>query len=102
LEPYRLGHVATGLDKEATMAFRLGPGRTYEKRTPCKECWAAPLCGGPCSACAEVFGPGNGQPLPAQCAYTLGDARAAVWLVGYLRKQDPERLLSFLPRAVDI
>ena len=97
LSRYRIGRLPTGLDAEAAVAFQHGPGRSYERRTPCRECWAAPLCGGPCFACAEMFGPGNGQPLPLHCAYTLADAQAAVWLVTQLRQRAPERLLSFLP-----
>lgn len=97
LEPYRIGRLSTGLDAGAVIAFQHGPGRSYERRTPCHECWAAPLCGGPCFACSEMFGPGNGQPLGLHCAYVLADARAAVWLVNQLRQRAPERLLSFLP-----
>jgi uncharacterized protein len=97
LAPYWMGRLSTGLDMEAAVAFQHGPGRSYERRTPCRECWAAPLCGGPCFACAEMFGPGNGQPLDLHCAYILADARAAVWLVNQLRQRTPERLLSFLP-----
>ena len=94
---YRLGHLSTGFDRNASSAFQLGPGRPLEKRASCLRCWAAKLCGGPCFACSEMFGPGNGQPLPFHCAYIRADARSAVWLVEALRKQTPERLLSFLP-----
>lgn len=102
LEPYRLGRLSTGLDKEAMAAFQHGPGRPYEQRTPCCKCWAAPLCGGPCFACSEMFGPGEGQPVALHCAYKLADATAAVWLVNELRKHNPERLLSFLPGCGDL
>ena len=97
LESYRLGRLTTGLDRKAALSFQRGPGRSYEQRTQCRRCWAAPLCGGPCFACSEMFGPGNGRPLASHCAYTLADARAAVWLVKELRKHNPKRLLSFLP-----
>lgn len=99
LERYRLGRLSTGIDMKAAEAFQHGPGRPYEQRTSCRKCWAAPLCGGPCFACAEMFGPGDGPPLGLHCAYTLADARAAVWLVNELRQHNPERLLSFLPRV---
>ncbi len=98
IDKYRLGHVSSGPDPEAARAFRCVIGRTYEQRSPCRECWSAPLCGGPCFACAELFGPGDGEPYLLQCAYTRADARAAVWLVKRLRKYDPQRLLFFLPR----
>lgn len=97
--PYRIGRVTTGLDVDAAAAFRRGPGRPYEERAPCRACWAAPLCGGPCFACSELLGPGGGDPLPLRCAYVLADARAAVRLVTRLRERDPERLLAFLPEA---
>lgn len=97
LPSYRLGHLTTGFDANAVGAFQLGPGRLREQRRPCRRCPAAELCGGPCFACAEMFGPGNGSPLPLHCAYTQADARAATWLVKALRQQNPERLLSFLP-----
>ena len=102
VEPYRTGNLVSGLRLEAIEAFAKGPGRSCEERFPCQECWAAPLCGGPCFACAEMFGPGDGQPIAVNCAYVLADARSAVWLVAQLRKRNPERLLSFLPSAIEI
>lgn len=99
VESYRMGQLSTGLDVQATTAFQCGPGRPYDRRRPCHDCWAAPLCGGPCFACAEMFGPGGGQPLDLHCEYVLADARAAVWLVRHLRQHAPERLLSFLPQV---
>jgi uncharacterized protein len=97
--PYRLGGVERGLDRRAAAAFRRGPGRPVELRPPCDRCWAAPLCAGPCFACAELLGPGGGRPLPIHCGYVRADARAAVRLVARLRRSHPERLLSFLPEA---
>ena len=97
LESYRLGRLSTGLDAKSALAFQRGPGRPYEHRALCCKCWAAPLCGGPCFACSEMFGPGDGRPLELHCAYTLADGSAAVWMVSNLRKRNPERLLSFLP-----
>jgi uncharacterized protein len=94
---YRLGNVNSGFNKKKIMAFLKGPGRPYEKRTPCRKCWAAPLCGGPCYSCSELFGPGDGNPIELHCAYVHADAKAAVWLVQELRRQDPKRLLSFFP-----
>lgn len=99
IEKYQLGHITTGLDQEAAIAFQHGPGRPYDQREPCIQCWAAPLCGGPCFACAELFGQ-DGAPLATHCAYTLADSRAAVWLVQRLRKRAPRRLLTFLSRSV--
>ena len=102
IEPYRLGHLGSGLDKVAAADFCRGAGRTYQERAACRDCWASPLCGGPCFAVTEMFGPGDGQPLALHCAYVLADARAAVWLVSRLRQRDPERLLAFLPGKIEI
>ncbi|MCL6450104.1 MAG: radical SAM protein [Acetobacteraceae bacterium] len=97
IDGYRLGSLGSGVDQARQSAFCRGPGRPYDRRTPCGSCWAAPLCGGPCFACAEMFGPGEGRPEPHSCAYVRADARAAVWLVGELRRRDRRRLLRFLP-----
>ncbi len=102
IKGYVLGNVHSRLDDKLVSAFRSGPGRPYEERIPCRHCWAAPICGGPCFSCSELFGPGYGKPLALHCAYVLADARAAVWLVNRLRKSDPERLLSFLPEVSKI
>jgi len=102
VESYRLGHIRTGLDKQAVLAFQKGAGRPYEQRTPCRDCWAAPLCAGPCFACAEMFGPGDGQPIPGHCQYVLADSEAAVYLVNQLKEKNIERLLTFLPALPDI
>lgn len=99
LQQYRLGSLTTGLDDEAVEAFASGAGRPVHQRRSCSSCWAAPLCGGPCFACAETFGGAGGEPLPVHCSYVKADADRALWLVHRLRKQDPERLLTFLPRV---
>lgn len=98
VEPYRLGDTGTGPEPATGERFRQGAGRSFEERAACRECWAAPLCAGPCFACAEMFGPGDGAPVALHCAYTRADARAALEMVDRLRVQDPERLLIFLPR----
>ncbi len=98
---YRLGSLNSGLDAGAVEAFRRGAGRGYDLREPCRRCWAAPLCGGPCFACTEMFGPGKGRPPSYQCGYYLADARAAVRLVQRLRRRDPSRLLRFLPGGAE-
>lgn len=98
IDGYRLGEVKAGPEPAAAERFQHVAGRPYEARAACRECWAAPLCSGPCFACAEMFGPGDGAPVAVHCAYTRADARVAVELVQRLRARDPERLLAFLPR----
>jgi uncharacterized protein len=99
LEAHRLGSLDAGLAAPAAASFRAGPGRPYEARDRCRSCWAAPLCGGPCFACAVTFGAESGRALDLQCAYALADARAAAEMVGRLRVRAPRRLLAFLPRG---
>lgn len=96
---FRLGDLESGPDPEAAARFRRGAGRPYEEREACRSCPAAPLCGGPCFACAELLGPGEGAPLPRHCDYVRADARAALRLVRSLHRRDPERLLFFLPEV---
>ena len=90
IEDHRIGDVASGIDPEATLAFQRGAGRTYDRRTDCGECWAAPLCGGPCFASAAMFD------VREHCELYRSEASAAIWLVQQLRERDPARLLAFL------
>ncbi len=97
---YRLGRLPGAPGGAEAEAFEQGPGRPYENRPECAGCEAAPLCGGPCFAVAEMFGLGCGAPLEAHCGYTRAHATWAVWLVEQLRKKNPERLLRYLPEPV--
>jgi uncharacterized protein len=102
MDRYKIGNVTTGLDPGAAGAFLDGPGRSYEYREPCRECWAAPICTGPCFSFVEMFGQCSGNPLDFHCDFMLATAEAAVYLVHQLREHNPERLLAFLPLAKDI
>jgi uncharacterized protein len=97
---YRLGRLPGSPDAAPAKAFERGPGKPYENRAECSECKIAPLCGGPCFAVAEMFGPGCGAPLEAHCGYTRANATWAVWLVEQLRKRNAERLFRYLPESV--
>lgn len=100
IEHYRTGTLAEAPDTLATVAFRQQAGRSWDQRSTCNRCWAAPLCGGPCFAVTELFGPGNGEPLKLHCLYTLIESRGAWRLVETLRRQDPLRLLEYLPETL--
>jgi uncharacterized protein len=102
LEPYRLGSLPEGPHPDAVRDFGSEAGRPWDRRASCRTCWAAPLCGGPCFAVAETFGPGDGEPLAIHCEYVRADAWAAAKLVQELRSRDPERLVSFLPVTLDL
>lgn len=100
VESYRLGNITTGFDDEAASHFRRHGGRPYDRREECSSCWAAPLCGGPCFAEAELLEP-NGGPLSIHCEYVRADAKAAIRLVEGLRQEDPDSLLSLLAGLVE-
>lgn len=97
IKAYRMGSIDKGLDSDLAEVFRKGPGRSWSERDACNTCWAAPLCGGPCFAVTELFGPGEGEPLPLQCAFTLIESHGAWRLFRALQKQSPEMLLAYLP-----
>jgi uncharacterized protein len=93
IEKYKLGDIA-GISEEQVQDFIKSSGRPYEKRETCRECWAAPLCGGPCFACADLFG--LGSPLPQFCEMTLAESEAAIWLVDFLKENNPEELVRLM------
>jgi uncharacterized protein len=96
LDQYRLGDLTCGIDRERTREFALNAGRPYNAREECSACWAAPLCGGPCFACAELLFYRNGEPSPDYCGMVRADCEAAVWLAQTLRDMDPERLVELV------
>ncbi len=95
LRHYQLGGLDSGPDPERIQWFVDGPGRPYQQRTACRECWAAPLCGGPCFACAELLGQSNGSPSPDYCSMVRSESEAAIWLASILQ-EEPHRLLELL------
>lgn len=94
---FRTGTLETGVDQTLLADFCAHSGRAYEQREKCASCWAAPLCAGPCFAFAEMVNPGTGEQDDAGCAFALATAEAAISFVNRARKDNPERLLPFLP-----
>lgn len=94
LRDYEMGNLEGGIRPDRVRWFTRGPGRSYEHRAECKRCWAAVLCGGPCFACAEMFG--SGSPASDFCEMVRSESQAAIWLVDALREKHPDKLLSFL------
>jgi uncharacterized protein len=90
LEEFRLGNIREGLCHEAIKRFTGGGARPSAERVQCAQCWALPLCDGPCFACTELIG--NGSPLPGFCEMVMADCEAALWLSNTLREKEPERL----------
>jgi uncharacterized protein len=93
LSKYKLGDLS-GINTERVKWFTASSGRTYEQRKRCQMCWAAPLCGGPCYACADLFG--SGSALPSYCEIVKIESEAALWLSNYLRENNVERLVELL------
>ncbi len=96
IKEYELGNLDTGIDPDSAEQFWLKGGRPYDERELCRKCWAAPLCGGPCFACAELLFCKNGEPSPDYCLMVKADCEAALWLAQTLRERNPERLVEFL------
>jgi uncharacterized protein len=93
ISKYKLGDLS-GINTERVKWFTASSGRTYEQRTRCQMCWAAPLCGGPCYACADLFG--SGSALPSYCEIVKIESEAALWLSNYLRENNIERLVELM------
>ena len=93
LSKYRLGDLS-GISSEQVKSFTASSGRTYDQRTECQKCWAAPLCGGPCYACADLFGLGSA--LTSYCEIVRIESEAALWLSSYLREKNVERLVELM------
>lgn len=93
LSKYELGNLS-GISPERAKWFRSHSGLSYEQRTQCRDCWAAPLCGGACYACADLIG--SDAPLPSYCKIVRIESEAALWLATYLRDNNPERLIKLM------
>jgi uncharacterized protein len=93
LSKYRLGDLS-GISSERVKWFTASSGRPYDQRIECQRCWAASLCGGPCYACADLFG--SGSALPSYCEIVRIESEAALWLASYLREKNIERLVELM------
>ncbi len=90
---YIIGNLDSGIDPDRANWFRNAPGRPYEKRDECAICESAPLCGGPCFACAQLLGK-EGLPLPGYCSMARSEGEAAAWLADVLKGEHPQLLLD--------
>ena len=93
LENYRLGDLHSGPLKGSVQNFIHESGRPYTERV-CSDCWAGPICGGPCFACSELLW--KGEPSPDYCFMVRSEGEAAIWLASVLREEDPHRLLELI------
>lgn len=88
-----------GIDQSKVRSFARGPGRQISKRSECNACWAAPLCSGPCFACAELLG--SGAPAREFCEFIKIESKAALWLIESMKEGDAERLIAIIEGQVD-
>lgn len=93
LERFVLGDLATGPRPDAVGRFASGCGKPSSMRLECGQCWAAPLCNGPCFAGVELLG--RGSPPPGFCEMVRADCEAALWLIDKLRVKNPVKLCRF-------
>jgi uncharacterized protein len=95
LEEVRVGHVATGLDRE-----KLARWRSYldvDSKPLCRDCWARYICGGGCLAWA-IKSRGNPHwPVEAECDLLRHLIQLAIWVHLELREKHPQVFLSLLP-----
>ncbi len=97
LKEFQLGDVFNGMDHEALHRFQQGAGAPVERREPCNQCWAAPICQGPCFAFTEELGRGNHRPATLMCQYELATAEAVLEYFNRAKEEKPQQLLQFLP-----
>lgn len=90
LDKFKLGDLHTGLWKDAVQLFAADCARPSTERQQCGQCWASPLCDGPCFAGAALIG--KGSPPPGFCEMIRADCEAALWLADTLRVKQPKKL----------
>lgn len=93
LTEHQLGTLKS-LNANELKLFHQTVGRPYQLRKECSKCWTAPLCGGPCYACAELIW--QGSPQPSYCKIVKLESKAAIWLVDYLKNNNIEKLVNIL------
>jgi len=94
-EEYRLGHVATGLDRE-----KLTRWQSYldvDNKPLCRGCWARYICGGGCLSSAIKFGGTPLRPIEAECELLRHLIQLAIWVHLELREKHPQVFLSLFP-----
>lgn len=96
LPDFKLGHLDTGINLSRIRWFADNYGLTYEKWNSCKECWTAPMCGGPCFSVMEFMDYAPGPPPLGYCGMVQNDCEAAVWLIDVLKDSHPEYLFRFI------
>lgn len=100
LPHFGLGDLDSGIDHGSVHRFINGPGRSYERMETCRKCWAGPLCGGPCFACAQLLRKEDGF-LHEYCSMVRSESEAAIWLASVLREENPMKLIELLGVKVE-
>jgi uncharacterized protein len=84
-EGYRLGHVATGLDRDKLAWWRLY--LDVDNRPVCRDCWARYICGGGCFSAAIKLQGTPDQPIEAECELIRHLIQLAIWVLLTLREK---------------
>ncbi len=93
-EDYRVGHVATGVDRE-----RLARWRSYldvDRKPLCQSCWARYMCGGGCLSAAIKYGGTPHRPYEADCDLIRHLAQLIMWIYLELKEKHPDAFLQYL------
>ncbi len=86
MEPYVLGHVSTGIDREKYAGYLAG---YFTTKAHCEHCWAINICGG---YCPWFVSQEDGSFLPPQdwwCDEVRSWLEQSVWLYDTLRSRYP-------------
>jgi len=94
-EEYRLGHVATGLDREKLAQWH--SCLDVDHKPLCRDCWARYICGGVCLSSAINFRGTPHHPLESECDLLRHLIQLAIWVHLELREKHPQVFLSLLP-----
>jgi len=87
MDRYVLGHVSTGIDREAFVAYLRG---YFQTKRLCETCWAIHICGGYCPWYVSVE---DGTFLPPRdywCQEVLHWYEQGIWLYDTLRTDYPD------------
>jgi uncharacterized protein len=89
----RLGHIATGVDRDAQRAFR--ERFSADGQDVCRSCWNRRLCGGGCSAMVDRFG-------HEDCDALRAESEAAIAVYQHFAETDPTFLYGLVsPKVVE-
>lgn len=97
MEDYRVGHVATGMDREKLVRWR--SYLDVDRKPLCQSCWARYMCGGGCLSAAIKYGGTPHRPYEADCDLIRHLAQLIMWIYQELKEKHPDVFLQYLLRS---